>query len=195
MTASLKLPDDQQFITVQELKEKGFSQYKINKMVDDGLLKKLTRKAYTIVDYQGKESEYCLVNAYVPNGVVCLLSAAAYYNLTTFIPDAVNVAIPRQSHVSTLPSKPRVCISYFTDKRYKTGVNVVREGNNRFKIYDIEKTVVDIIYYREKMGIEETKEILTNYLQRQDRKLNQIIRYAQQLKCEGIIRQYLEVLV
>ena len=28
------------------------------------------------------------------------------------------------------------------------------------QIYDIEKTVVDIVFYREKVGIEETKEIL-----------------------------------
>jgi hypothetical protein len=62
-------------------------------------------------------------------------------------------------------------------------------------IYNTEKTVVDIVFYREKVGIEETKEILTTYLRRKDRNLNLLLEYAGQLKCEGIMRQYLEVLV
>ena len=40
----------------------------------------------------------------------------------------------------------------------------MQEGKNQFKIYDIEKTVVDIVFFREKIGIEETKEVLVNYL-------------------------------
>ena len=64
-----------------------------------------------------------------------------------------------------------------------------------FRIYDIEKTVVDIVFYREKVGIEETKEILVTYLQRKDRNLNRLLKYAKQMKCDNIMRQYLEVLV
>ena len=62
-------------------------------------------------------------------------------------------------------------------------------------IYDIEKTVVDLVFYREKMGVEETKEVLSNYLHRKDRNLNKLIRYAEMLKCKDIINKYLEVLV
>ena len=68
-------------------------------------------------------------------------------------------------------------------------------GNNRFRIYDIEKTVVDIVFYREKIGIEETKEVLTTYLHRSDRNLNRLIRYAEMLKCGDVMKMYLEVLV
>ena len=71
----------------------------------------------------------------------------------------------------------------------------VKEGNNEFRIYDIEKTVVDIVFYREKVGIEETKEILVTYLQRKDRNLNRLLRYAELMKCDKVMRHYLEVLV
>ena len=66
---------------------------------------------------------------------------------------------------------------------------------NDFQIYDIEKTVIDIIFYREKIGIEEMKEVLTNYLQRSDRDLNKLIRYSRPMKCEKILRRYFEVLI
>ena len=42
---------------------------------------------------------------------------------------------------------------------------------------------------------EETKEILITYLQRKDRNLNRFLKYAELMKCERIMRQYLEVLV
>ena len=71
----------------------------------------------------------------------------------------------------------------------------VEDGNNRFRIYNIEKTVVDIVSTEKKIGIEETKEVLTTYLHRSDRNLNRLIRYAEMLKCGDVMKMYLEVLV
>ncbi len=61
-------------------------------------------------------------------------------------------------------------------------------------IYDMEKTVVDIISYREKIGIEETKEVLINYLSKKDRNINKLMVYAKILGQEQILKTYLEVL-
>ena len=63
------------------------------------------------------------------------------------------------------------------------------------KMYDLEKTVADILYYRNKVGIEETKEALKNYLSRNDRNLNKLHRYADLLGCKAILGTYLEVLL
>lgn len=51
------------------------------------------------------------------------------------------------------------------------------------------------IYYRNKIGIEETSEVLRNYLKRQDRQIDRLYTYAKMLRCEAIVRTYLEVLV
>ncbi|MBR6459682.1 MAG: hypothetical protein IKS49_05925 [Actinomycetaceae bacterium] len=189
------LPVNQKIFSVQELKGRGLSLYKINRLVDAGSLIKLNKSYYENAEYRGEESDFYYVQAYAPQGVICLLSAAVYYNLTTFIPNAVDVAIPRKAKVSTMPDWPQMNIHYFTDDRYSLGVRTVKEGANQFQIYDMEKTVVDIVFYREKMGIEETREILVNYLQRKDRNLNRLLKYAKLMKCDTVMRQYLEVLV
>ena len=49
--------------------------------------------------------------------------------------------------------------------------------------------------YRERLGIEETKEVLTTYLHRNDRNLNRLIRYAEMLRCGDVMKNYLEVLI
>ena len=195
MTDTALLPCDQKIFSMQELKEKGFTQYKVSKLVDQGKLTKLNKSFYENMTYSGEESDLYYVQAYAPRGVICLLSAAVYYNLTTFIPESVDVAIPRKTKVSTMPYWPQMNVHYYTDDRYELGITTVKEGGNEFRIYDAEKTVVDIVFYREKVGIEETKEILVNYLKRKDRNLNRLLKYAQLMKCGNAMRQYLEVLI
>lgn len=189
------LPEDQKIFSMQELKSKGFTQYKIGKLVDEGKLLKLNKSYYENAEYCGEESDFYYVEAYAPKGIICLLSAAVYYNLTTYIPVAVDVAIPRKAKVSTMPDWPQMNVHHYTDSRHELGITTVREGKNEFQIYDIEKTVVDIVFYREKVGIEETREILVTYLRRMDRNLNRLLKYAEIMKCDKVMRQYLEVLV
>ena len=190
-----RLPKDQKIFSMQELREKGLTQYRVSKLVSGGKLIKLNKSYYENAEYQGEESDFYYVGAYAPKGVICLLSAAVHYHLTTYIPDAVDVAIPRKVRVSTMPDWPQMNVHYYTDDRYKLGIETVQEGRNKFRIYDMEKTVADIVFYREEVGIEETKEILVTYLQRKDRNLNRLLRYAEMLKCEKAMRGYLEVLV
>lgn len=189
------IANDQMIISIEELKEKGLTLYKINQFVDQGVLRKLNKKFYENTGYQGDESDFYYAYAYVPAGVVCMMSAAVYYDLTTYRPDAVDVAIQRKAKVSTLPNWPKVNLYYYTDERFELGIETIADGKNQFRIYDIEKTVVDIVFYREKVGIEETKEILISYLRRKDRNLNRLVRYAELMKCGDIMKNYLEVLV
>ena len=195
MKEDSKVSNEQLIFSIQELKDKGLSYYKINQLVKQGILIKLNKKYYENTNFDGEESDFYYAYAYVPNGVICLLSAAVHYNLSTHRPDAIDIAIPRKARVSTLPEWPEFKIYYFTDERFSVGAEIIEVGKNKFRIYDIEKTVVDIVFYREKMGIEETKEVLSNYLHRKDRNLNKLIRYAEMLKCEDTINKYLEVLV
>lgn len=195
MDKTKKIPDDQMIFSVQELKDRGFSYYKINQMVEQGTLIKLNKRFYENTHFRGEELDFYYAYAFVPKGVICLLSAAVYYGLSTYRPDSIDVAIPRKSKISTLPDWPEINVCYYTDERFRTGIETIRDGNNQFRIYDIEKTVVDIVFYREKVGIEETKEVLTTYLNRNNRSLNRLIRYAELLKCGDVMKKYLEVLV
>jgi len=187
--------ENKKFITTAELKDMGYSYYKIGKLEEQGMLLRVNRSTYENLTYKGDENDFFSAEAFVPNGVICLMSAARYYELTNFLPDAVNVAIERKKKVNTLPEWPEIRIFYFDTSRMDLGVTEVRDGDNCFHIFDIEKTVVDIIYYRNKIGIEETSEVLRNYLKRRDRQIDRLYSYAKRLRCEKIVRTYLEVLV
>lgn len=189
------IPNTQMIFSMNELKNKNFSYYKIGQLVKSGKLKKLNKQFYINTEFVGDESEFCYAYAFVPQGVICLMSAASYYNLTSFRPESIDIAIHRKSNFSNLPEWPIINKHYFSEIRFNTGIKTINENNNIFKIYDIEKTVNDIIYYREQVGIEETKEILISYLKRSDRNINRLVQYSKQLKCYDILNKYLEVLL
>ena len=189
------LPRNRQFLTVRELQGQGFSHYIINQMVANGNLVKLNNKVYENTAYTGDASDFGYIAAYAPKSVVCLMSAARFYNLTTFLPDGIDIAIERSMKISTIPDWPTFHVWYFSKKRYESGIITTSDGTAEFLIYDKEKTVADILFYRNKIGIEETKEIITNYLSLPDRNLNQLHRYAEILGCNKILSTYLEVLL
>ena len=190
-----KIAEDKKFITTTELKNMGYTYYKIDKLEKVGILSRINRSTYENLEYKGDENDFFSAEAYVPNGVICLMSAARYYGLTNFLPDAVDVEKKKKKKVNTLPEWPEIRIFYFSQSRMDIGVKKIYEGKNCFHIFDIEKTVVDIIYYRNKIGIEETSEVFKNYLKRRDRQIDRIYAYAKRLRCEKVVRTYLEVLI
>lgn len=189
------IAENKKYIKIAELKNMGYSYYTIGRLEKEGVLSRVNRSTYENLTYKGEENDFFSAEAFVPNGVICLMSAARYYELTSFLPDAVDVAIERKKKVNTLPKWPKIKIFYFNSSRMEIGVSEILKDGNRFHIFDIEKTLVDIIYYRNKIGMEETSEVLKNYLKRRDRYIDKLYDYAKRLRCEKIVRTYLEVLV
>ncbi len=192
MIMEFTMAEDQMILSIQELKEAGFSHYKINQLVDEKILRKLNKKYYENMRYQGKKSFFYYIDAYTPKGVICLRSAAAYHQLTDYWPEAIDVAIQRKARIATLPQSPPVLVSYYAEKRYSTGIETICEGKNSFRIYDLEKTVVDIVSFRDKVGTEETRNIIVKYLARKERNLNRLMQYAKLLKCSDVLQSYLD---
>ena len=191
----MEIPSNRQFLSVSELLAAGLSHYRINKLVATGRLVKRTNKIYENTAYNGIVSDFATVFAFAPKGVFCLMTAARCHGLTTYLPDAIDIAIDRSMKISTLPDWPSVNIWYFPKARYERGVTSFSDECGLYRIYDAEKTVVDILYYRNKVGIEETKEVLKNYLDRENRDLITLHRYADELGCGKVLSTYLEVLL
>ena len=190
-----ELDNGKKIYTRESLKSLGYERYAVDQMVKKGMLRKITGSTFENVNYDGTEKDFYYVPAIVSEGVVCMLSAAVYYNLSNYWPNSVDVAVKKDKKIATLPKYPPIDIYHFGKNRYELGIITINDGDNAFRIYDIEKTVVDIIYFRNKVGIEETKQILKNYLDRKDRNLNKLINYAKQLHCYKTLRTYLEVLI
>ncbi len=186
----------QQFIPLKNLKHAGLSLYKINQMVAAGKLNKVTRSYYENTEYDGEVNDFYAVPAYTNDkGVVCLLSAAAYYDLTTQRPPRVDVALPRASRIPASPDWPQMQFYLFSDTRYYTGIEKITQNGNTFSIFDREKTVCDVLFYRNKLGFEPAVEIIRNYMNSPNRELNRLMHYSEILRIRTVMKQFVEVLL
>jgi predicted transcriptional regulator of viral defense system len=186
---------DRKYVRTTDLFEKNLSYYMINRLVNEGMIAKINGSTYQNLTYSGNESDFLAVSAYLENGVVCLMSAAVYHGMSTVRTSQVDVGVSQKSKIGILPAWPAIGVFYFDRARFETGVQTIDIEGGSFRIYDREKTVCDLLTYRNKYGLEDCLAVLKTYLRRSDRDINKLIAYAEKLKSLHILSKYLEVLL
>ena len=114
----------------------------------------------------------------VPKGIYCLFSTLAHHELTTFVSSEYHLAVPR-NYIVSLPKYPPLKLYYWMDKRYHLGVQQVTIEGQQVDMYDMEKSICDVIRYKEKVGLDIMKEVLNAYLATKDRNLEKLGKYAE----------------
>lgn len=183
------------FYTKSNLNDMGFSWYQIKKLVDQGILEKLNSHLYESKVYEDIINDFNYIYAYIPEGVICKLSAANYYGYTNYMPKHIDVAVQHEKKINKLPNYPKVKLCYPIGKRYSSEIIEIKNDIDHFKIYSKEKTVCDILINRTKIDAEEIKNVLTGYLNDPQRDINKLYKLAVELKCEKTLRTYMEVLL
>jgi predicted transcriptional regulator of viral defense system len=164
-------------------------------MRDEGLLEQLARGVYRLTEIPDfSEPDLVLVSKKIPKGIICLISALAYYEITTQIPHFVYVAIPNKARESRLDYPP---LRYFrfSENVYNAGIETKLIGGYPVKIYNIEKTLADCVKFRNKIGMDVVIEALKLYWQRKGTKIDKLFEYAKLNRVEKILQPIMETLV
>jgi predicted transcriptional regulator of viral defense system len=183
------------YARMKDMKASGFQTRDIQKLVENGRLVKVKPGLYRLADIRPGEVsglvEICLA---MPKAVICLTSALAFHELTTFIPTAISFAIPRSDKpvtLSHLPNEPY----YFSADQYKAGIEHHETKTGYIRIYGSEKTVCDLVRFRNKLGEDLALEGLKEYLRRRNRDLNKLMTFAEVCRVKGIVSQYVKAIV
>lgn len=179
---------------IQTLQEAGLTYYGLNALLEKGLVSRVKQGVYRLESGEVIADEMVEVARLAPNGVFCLYSACTYYELTTFVSGFHHLAIPKKSKV-TLPAYPPIQLYYWSDAPYHLGIETVEIWGGTIRMYNVEKTVCDMVKFRNKIGIDIVKEVLHNYVRRKDRKIHLLSQYARQMNIAGILSNYLEMLL
>ena len=133
------------------------------------------------------------VSKRTPRGVVCLLSALRFHELTTQSPPEVWLAIGPKDRAPR-PDGVRLRIVRFSGEARDAGIEAhVVEGVS-VPIYGVAKTVADCFKFRNKIGIEVAVEALRDCLERRRCTVDELAEYARVCRVSLVIRPYIEAL-
>ena len=190
----IKLFHQQQgYIRTSDIQAAGIHNTQLDPLLEEGQIIKLKQGLYKLTDWETEDELEDIVHI-VPNGVVCLLSAWNFYELSNYVPPVYHMALEKNEKVA-IPTYPPIQLYYWTQKYWELGITSVKIGHTEVKIYDKEKCVCDAIRYRNKLGKEVEKEVLENYLKLPDRNIDLLFRYAKELRVNTKLSQYLELLL
>lgn len=167
----------------------------LSRLVEEGTIERVSKGLYRLPQHTGTTHESFVAVAHaVPGGVVCLLSALAYYELTTSNPSEVYLAIPRTAWAPKVDYPP-IRFFRFSPRMMGFGVEGVRVSGDSFSIFNREKTICDSLRHRTVVGQDVVIEALRSYLRSpRIRNVDRLIDTARKCRVEKRIRPYLEAL-
>ena len=173
----------------------GIHPRRLYEMRDSGVVERLGRGLYRLADLPPLSNpDLVTVAAKVPAGVVCLISALSYHEITTQIPHEVQLALPRGAEPPRLEHPP-LRVFWFSGRAFTEGIERHKVDGIVMRVYSPEKTLADCIKYRNKLGLDTVLEALRLYRTRKRTKVDEVMRFARVCRVEKVMRPYLEALL
>lgn len=173
----------------------GIHQRTLYAMRDDGVLERLDRGLYRLADMPPlSDPDLVTVARKIPDGVVCLISALHFHDITTQIPHVVSVAVKRGKEPPRLEYPPTK-IYPFSGQAFTDGIETHSIDDTKIRVYCPEKTIADCFKYRNKIGMDTVLEAVELYRTRNKSKPRELLRFAKTCRVEKIMRPYLEALL
>lgn len=172
----------------------GLSRKTLYAMRDAGVIEAVTRGLYRLASLEPlAHPDLVTVATRVPQGVLCLISALSFHELTTQVPHTLDVALERGMRKSRLDYPP-TRFFWFSGPAFHEGIEMHELDGVPVRIYDPEKTLVDCFRYRNQIGMDVVLEALRLWRERRRKKLDVLLRYARMRHVERAMRPYLEAI-
>ncbi len=181
-------------LRAHEARAAGIHPRTLASMAEQGTLLRASRGVYQLAGTTSPDPDFAIVARMVPSAVVCLVSALAVHRLTTQIPHAVDLAVPKGFTDRRLQHPP-VRMYRFGDASLDAGVTQMTVGGVRLRVYSAAKTVADCFKFRNKIGRDIAVEALRNYLRRRDARVQDLTRFAAINRVQSVMAPYLDALI
>ena len=107
-------------LTMSEAMKLGIHRRQLYALRDSGQLEIICRGLYRLIEMpEPSLPDFIPVAKKISHGVICLISALAFHEITTQIPHFVYIAIPSDAHKPTIPYPP-MRYFWYTKKLIKT---------------------------------------------------------------------------
>lgn len=178
----------------RDLAARGLPRAYVGNLAREGLVERVGRGLYRSLSVALTEQHTLAeVGRRVPQGVVCLLSALRYHDLTTQSPTEVWLALDSKARTPKTDLLP-LRIVRFSGAALTAGIEEHLVEGVPVRVYDPAKTVADCFKYRNKIGLEVALEALRMGWRERRFTMDQLWGYATVCRMTNVMRPYLESL-
>ena len=180
-------------ITTSEVEELGISSRILTRMIERGLIERVSRGIYISADTI--EDTYFTAQAVCKKGVFSHETALYFHDLCDRTPIKFQLTIPSNYNNISIKNK-NYQFFYLKEELYQIGIIEMKTPyGNKVKVYDLERTICDIIRNKKKIEIALFTDAMKRYAERKDRDSIKLHKYAKLFNIEDDLRKYLEVLL
>jgi predicted transcriptional regulator of viral defense system len=173
--------------------EAGISRVRLSALVKDGFLERSGRGVYVSAGELG--DEYFALQQRARKIIYSHETALFFHRLTDRTPVRYSITVPSSYKPSAMLK--RSCKVFYIRQNLVDAGKIVMPSDMGHTIimYDLERTVCDIVRSRNKIEGQIFVDTLKRYATRKDKDLNRLSLYAKNFGISGLLHQYLEVLL
>lgn len=176
-------------IYANRLAEYGITRHDLRNMIAHGLLVRLIHGIY--VSPEKNVNEFWVMNEKYKNGIYSHNTALYFYGLTDRTPIKLDMTFPANNRVNN----DYLNVHYIKKDNHTLGLKKMELNDGSYiQIYDLERTICDIIRDRNKIDLQIFNQAINEYIKRKDKNLIALYKYAKIFKLENILNKYMEVL-
>ena len=181
-------------ITNKEAEELGYSRHNLSELTKSGQLERLRPGLYQL---KGKVIDDFILISSNSNRIIFSHQTALYlHDISDRIPNLFHISVPQGYNASHIKKRYKdLQVHYVKKELYEPGKTEIKSPQgNLITVYNIERTICDIIIDREKIDKQIFTEAMKRYFKSPNKNLRRLIKYSRLFKIEDEIRKYMEVL-
>lgn len=176
-------------IYANKLESYNMDRHILRTLIEKGILIKIEHGIYASPDKD--INEFWLMGKKYKNGIYSHNTALYFYQMTDRTPLKLDMTFPSNNWVSN----DLLNVHYIKKEQHELELTELKlYDNSIIKVYNVERTICDIIRDRNKIDLQIFNTAINEYMKRKDKNLILLSEYAKEFKIEKILRQYMEVL-
>ncbi len=187
------LKNNNGIVTTTQITEAGIPRRCLSDMIKSGTLSRIERGIYALPEVW--EDELFIMQYRFSKGIFSNETALYLHGMTDRTPIHYTMTFPFSYNTGNV-KKRGIIAKISTAETYNLGtITVTSPSGNQIKVYDIERTLCDIVKTRHKADIQVINQAMKTYASSKNKDIAKLMNYAEKLRVKPKVLKYMEVLL
>lgn len=187
------LKNNKGFVTATQITDAGIPRRCLSEMAALGIIYKVDRGIYALPEVW--EDELYFMQYRFSKGIFSHETALYLHAMTDRTPLNYTMTFPSGYNTSSV-RKQGITAKLAITENYELGITeVISPCQNPLRVYDIERTLCDIVKIKHSGDIQVINQAMKVYAASKNKDISKLVSYAEKLRVEPKILNYMEVLL